>query len=125
MNYLEQLLAKSKRLRDAATRGPWEEIEDGRRVNLMPNYNIDGNAQDGCGDPVTVCEDLKGKNARFIAHARNTDEVKDEIIRVLSEATRCTGPIIGAGVYRVCDNCDSCMALARANELARKSLEEK
>lgn len=119
MKALEAFLKKSKELRDEATPGPWHSV---------------GKTQNGRGriwrkiltaEPILIIAEPPinafSKNPKhvadfdFIAHARNTDEAKDEIIRVLSEELKdiATDSVtIGWRAER---------ALDRANELAKKA----
>jgi len=118
MTNLERLLEQSKKIRDAATPGPWPE-----RVWTGPLE-----WHDGVKDSVLAhgpIHKFKGLNfaaiddSVFISHARNTHEIKDQMIAVLINAL---------DEMRRVYNIDSKIALetiAKIEQLAAQALGEK
>ncbi len=84
-------LENLSKLAKAATPGPWEPNEDGKRCTLLPNFNIEAcERATHDGDPVQICENLKGKNAAFIS-AANPETVQALIALVREKDARIAG----------------------------------
>lgn len=120
MTHLEAFLAKSKELREAATPGPWKydlgnvEVEGPERCHVATVANIEGRYEHLNGNDWV-------EDGDFIAHACNTSETKDEIIRVMAESMKETR-------NRADDYADSWIskpireALAQVEEMAKEAM---
>lgn len=85
MTELEKFLAKSKELREAATPGPWthktyEEWGYGTKHWIEPIESTDSSRY--------YLNEKGPINLDFIAHARNTAEVKDEMIKLMADTLK-------------------------------------
>lgn len=72
LNYIKQRIAELEKLGNEASAGPWQEIDQGRiALSFHHNFSVDSNSIIRGGDPLTVVESTKERNAKFIAEARN------------------------------------------------------
>jgi hypothetical protein len=86
MSALDEFLSKSKKLREGATSGRWYSDTDGDVWTDAEKEFCPGIDQELFKVLGTTTSGPDPGDGKFIAHARNTDETKDQMIAIMAEA---------------------------------------